>query len=717
MTIGALSQPASPQGRTRGLAITALLLCTALALYYASGFRTAIDFDIIDIAIGRNLLYGRGFVDFPGAPAALWRNPLTPIISGLLWAVAPDPYLIFRVVFTAFLTGTGFVTFLWTEKTHGFKVALLATLIFVSSPAVLLHLVGVIGATNTMTQPIFMFFAISGTYLASLAAHRGSLQYYFCAGTLLGLAYLARTDGVFYLGAILCWFAILKVWFGGATTVPFKAVALCVLGFLIVTTPWMLFLRARTGTTQLNVQAIYAFYASEGWVRNLPGDTEDAGFQLAKQLYGSPEDNHFSILSTIQRNPLAFGARLKTNAGDYFERFFSEDFLSVVFIPFIVLGLMFSLAAPRPDSILAILVLLPNFVYLGFQPDPRYLTHNLPIVSILAALGILWPAELARSYITRSRVAATAPVLAVQSIVALALLGISVHTVRHLWRGLPRVPEATEKRLGDAVRAAADRKGIANPIVVLPPVGFPPLVAFYADAKLSWGARQDVASYPRATVFGMISYSTIDLLVASTGPFSRLSALNDSAVVGEYWDQGFRYFILDGTTAVVAEYLAQGGRFFKIDGTAAGRVPGGAPALTLNEVRMVADDKVGCQAAGFAPDGKGDVMTHITVRLPRSNPGVVIARIEVARDTPIGIWQSKGPHFVVGVAESPGGALINAPGGDMASRISGGTVKSYWLYTCNDLPGLQASYAAAVYLDDGGTPMVSAVLKLQENAR
>jgi hypothetical protein len=215
----------------------------------------------------------------------------------------------------------------------------------------------------------------------------------------------------------------------------------------------------------------------------------------------------------------------------------------------------------------------------------------------------------------------------------------------------------------------------------------------------------------------MISYPTIDLLVASTGPFSRLSALDDSAIVGDYWHQGVRYFILDGKAAVVGEYLTRGGRFFKIDGTLAGRVPSGAPTLALNEVRTVADDKVGCQPAGFAPDGKGDVMSHITVRLPRSNPGVTIASIEIARDAPIGIWQSNGPHFVVGVAESPGGALINAPGGDMSSRISGGTAKSYWLYTCNDQPGLQTSFAAAVYLDDGGTPMVSAVLKLQEPAR
>jgi 4-amino-4-deoxy-L-arabinose transferase-like glycosyltransferase len=712
---GAAWQPASPSSRRRGLAITALFLCTALALYYASGFRTAIDWDIIDIAIGRNLLYGRGFVDFPGAPAAVWRNPLTPIINGLIWAAAPDPYLIFRIVFTAFLTGTGFVTFLWTERAHGLKAALIATLIFVSSPAVLLHLVGVIGSRNTMTQPIFMFFAISGTYLASLAAHRGGVRYYLGAGTLLGFAYLARTDGLFYLGAILCWFAILKIWFRRVTTVPLKAVALCVLVFLVVATPWILFLRHRTGTMQVNGQAIYAFYASEGWVRQLPGDTEDAGFQLAKQLYGTPEDNHFSILSAIQRNPSAFGARLKTNAGDYFERFFSDDFLPVVFVPFIVLGLVSSIAAPRPDSILAVLVLLPNFVYLVFQPDPRYLTHNLPAVSIVAALGILWPADLVRSYITRSRVAATA-VLAVQSIVALALLGISVHAVARTWRVLPRVPDTTEKRLGSAIRAAADRKGIVNPIVLLPPVGFPPLVAFYADARLSWGARSDAESYPRATIFSMVNYSTIDLLVASTGSFFRPP--DDSAVVGEYLDQGVRHFILDGTSAVVRSYLSQGGQFFVLDGTAAGKVPTGAPAVTLDEVRLVADDKVRCQPGGFAPDGKGDLMFHITVRLLGMSRSVVIARVEIARDTPIGIWQSQGPHFVVGVAESPGGALINAPGGDMASRISGGTAKSYWLYTCHDLPGLQeASFAAVVYLADDATPLVSEVLRTRLVAR
>jgi hypothetical protein len=112
--------------------------------------------------------------------------------------------------------------------------------------------------------------------------------------------------------------------------------------FAAVSAPYVTYLSVQKGEFTINGQGIYTFYSAEGWVYDLPGDTEEAGYQQAIKKYGTPEENGFSIARAILRNPSAFGDRVERNLDLLTQRFSSKELFPMALIPFVVIGLAFS---------------------------------------------------------------------------------------------------------------------------------------------------------------------------------------------------------------------------------------------------------------------------------------------------------------------------------------------------------------------------------------
>ncbi len=134
------------------------------------------------------------------------------------------------------------------------------------------------------------------------------------ASFLLGLAALARNDGVLLLGVVTALAAHLGRRRGGAL----RAAALSALPAAGVLLSWFGLQAAVTGRIELGSrERLYlAFEQGQGVAYDSiwgSGDAYVLGMAEARRLYGTPQENRISVTRAIRRNPAAFLDRLRTS--------------------------------------------------------------------------------------------------------------------------------------------------------------------------------------------------------------------------------------------------------------------------------------------------------------------------------------------------------------------------------------------------------------------
>lgn len=135
----------------------------------------------------------------------------------------------------------------------------------------------------------------------------------------------------------------------------------------------------------------YKSYDSFEWNQSvLTGGDLQLARQEARRLFGTPEENNYSVIRAILRNPPAFGQRiwanLKTLPDNFFE-LFSKRLGLITLVMFVLGGI--SLLSRYPFSVSAVLILwsLQPFVALGFLA-----LHIVPqishIILVITAIGV-----------------------------------------------------------------------------------------------------------------------------------------------------------------------------------------------------------------------------------------------------------------------------------------------------------------------------------------
>ena len=501
--------------------------------WYAGSYRTGIGWNVIDLGIGRNLLRGEGFVDFPGAPPNLWRQPLAPVLAGLSELVFDDALFTLRLIYAASLTSATWFVFLTARRIMGRGVGLLAAGLTATSPALLVTL----AQHHTITDSLLLGIIAPAMYCVLVAGETHSLRYYAWAGLLLGLAFMANAAGPLYLAAAALWLLFVRHHSGGAKDTAevgswirrhraVSGVALVVVLFAAISAPYVTYLSVQKGELTTNGQGIYTFYAAEGWVYNLPGDTEEAGYQQAIKKYGTPEENGLSIGRAILRNPSAFRARVERNLNILTQRFGFNELFPMALIPFVVIGLFFPRWRARQGVILVVLFGLPIFAYLAHQMDPRYLAHAVPSAAILAAIGLRQTAARIRRYAGNPWTFAAVMAIAVAGLAYLWTDGTVDYwqrTSRTASESAQRVAEALRSDLGvspdDAIKTATE--GCI----------WGPALAYYADTGYSWSTSTDPSAYPRTTVFSLRNFPDVDYRVICKEQAARLTFTSDPLLV------------------------------------------------------------------------------------------------------------------------------------------------------------------------------------------
>jgi hypothetical protein len=261
------------------------------------------------IASGRALLQGR-LPQLAGSPlvavlfaliqAVLQENPSWFVISEWIARITTHALLWLSLFLVAYQTRT---------LVH----PLVPMLLLLSSPA-LSWLLGQVGMTDGL------FAACAGLAFCLLLSYheRGSRCYLYASSTLLGLAALARNDGLIVI-PILVILSITATWTytsqGTRLGQLSLAMAAALLPAALIVISYLLIRGMSTGQFDAGVSArsYLAFEQGQTFIFHTQyGSAELAGLAQAtdaRRLYGTPEENRHSVFRAIARNPGAFAER------------------------------------------------------------------------------------------------------------------------------------------------------------------------------------------------------------------------------------------------------------------------------------------------------------------------------------------------------------------------------------------------------------------------
>jgi hypothetical protein len=259
---------------------------------------------------------------------------------------------------------------------------------------------------------------ICGWILEKRSGGRIGIARWAGAGLLLGFAALTRLDGVI-VGAILIpvvwWFrgrgrsaARDSLVFAGAFLLP---IALYLLAYGVATGKW---------DPQIGQRSYLAFEQGHNFLYT--DRYEVIPSPSSADLYGTAEENRYSVLRAIARNPQAFLSRLPRTAANAVRMFYDAySILGGAMFLFLAAGGAVALWNGGKRAVLGLSLLwcLPLLGYGLASYRPGFFGMLFPVLLTLAVAGAVPVAEQFRTLWKSD----AAPLLAVGSLVALAMLG------------------------------------------------------------------------------------------------------------------------------------------------------------------------------------------------------------------------------------------------------------------------------------------------------
>lgn len=233
--------------------------------------------DQIDyVNMGRKFSSG----DLGGVLNTYWP-PLLPALIGFVSLFVDD--LTLPAVVVAVLTGSlvAPATYLLVRQSYDHSAALIAGVLAVFFPH-LLNAVFDVGSENVYIV------LITGSLIAGWnVLSSDSLKYCIVAGVLLGLAYLTRPEAFAY-PAFFVSLILLKAWWNKASLRPaVLSSALLLLTFSAVATPYLLYLRAETGSWTISdkteINTVMGEY-SQVIGRNPAAEASEPNFDVATTI-------------------------------------------------------------------------------------------------------------------------------------------------------------------------------------------------------------------------------------------------------------------------------------------------------------------------------------------------------------------------------------------------------------------------------------------------
>lgn len=435
--------------------------------------------------IGQSLWSGAG-LNAMGYSAAHFP-PLFPVLAGGLAPLVGDLLSASNLIFV--VSGALLVVPLYAlaRAIYARSAAWIIGLVAALYPA-LTH--GVL-AWGTLTEPLYLLWTGAAIYFLFRALDESPARWRDVAllGLALGLAYLTRTEALVFAAAALVLLPIGRLLRRDRLGPALARVLLAALVFLLVASPYLLFMRTSTGRWSLTGSAGMAFVSMEGLANNDPAAFDRATWGIdpaSGEVYlFAPSSESESFTGSLLADPLGVLRRLRAGLSDANDLLFSIKLIPWFLALLAFLGLFAQPWGPRRlRGELALLAsLAAPLSYLLFFVQERYLAGLLLPAMVWIGAGAwmlgLWLVGTWASLRSRPPAAVTRRVLLVAPAVALAALLLALG---------PRVEAAMQRthsfQLGHLAAAAELRRlGAPADAVVMSRY---PAIAFHAGTR--WAA-------------------------------------------------------------------------------------------------------------------------------------------------------------------------------------------------------------------------------------
>ncbi len=387
--------------RWPGWAVPAALvfLAVLLRVYYTTYDRVVWGDEPFYLWIGQNLWAGDGYSFF--GYSGVHFPPLFPALAGGLALVVGSLQKASNLIYIAAGALLVLPLYYLARATVNSTAAWMTGLVAAFHPA----LASGVLAWGTMTEPLYLLWVGVAVYLLFLALDRSParLREFPLLGAALGLAYLTRTEalalaaamfGLLFIGRLLRRDRLLplvgRLAAGGAL-------------FLLVASPYLLYIRQETGHWNLTGSAGMAFESMTGLAEKDPSafdrstwelDPASGSTELAEvgEVYlFAPSSETESLLPALLADPIALLRRLRSNLLDAQALFFSIKMTPPLLAALAFLGLLARPWSPRRlRGELALLAsLAAPAAYVIFFVQERYLAGALLPVMVWMGIG-LW---------------------------------------------------------------------------------------------------------------------------------------------------------------------------------------------------------------------------------------------------------------------------------------------------------------------------------------
>jgi 4-amino-4-deoxy-L-arabinose transferase-like glycosyltransferase len=345
-------------------------LRTPPAVEYADGAAYAI--------VGKNIISGNGIRDWYG-PHTLWP-PFYPALLGVFSLAVPDPEMAGRLV--SFLTAMLALLFLYLIARELFSPeTALYTVLFTS-----LHPDLSRTSLAVLTESAYLCLLLSGIWLTLLTLKRRRIGFLFLTGLIIGCAYLTRPEAIGFVLLIPASVGCAHFLSAGERKGAAGGIVVFLVGFLLIATPYVFFLKAHTGQWGISGKARH----------NLAITDPRLGDTLKEKYYGLGSDGRTVGLERVSiPEVMDYWKKHPTALAKRYVRLFVKQYdgtLPQVFHPLLIALLGIGLYHGRWRNqtwgkLLVLGALFPLLVYPLSHLEYRYLVPLVPFMLIWTGHG------------------------------------------------------------------------------------------------------------------------------------------------------------------------------------------------------------------------------------------------------------------------------------------------------------------------------------------
>lgn len=354
------------------LAILALLILGAGLRWLAIPSQPVLETDAcVYLATGKNLVEGKGLTCIDGGPD-LVNPPLFPLAAGLLYLAIGN--LEYAGILTTLVFGSLIIAATWWLGWTLFRerrIAWGAALVVALHP----RMVGLSVESSSEALYIFVLLASIGVFVSALRSSKVIL--YALAGALLGTTYLTRAVGFFYL-PVFCFATLMYLRFNLKERSLWLGLAALIAGFLLVSFPYLNFIRAQTGYWSLCPKFT-------PWWGAILGDMETLVYGRGQAGMGKPE--YSNIWSLWLHRPDQLAKVLMINFQSALVERFGVPFPPWIFAP-ALLGLICARGSDARKNLFLLAMFLPLGVQFVSNFTFRYFFPLIPIVALWIPGGV-----------------------------------------------------------------------------------------------------------------------------------------------------------------------------------------------------------------------------------------------------------------------------------------------------------------------------------------